>query len=412
MDGLLVAHYAESAKLRGGDPNPSPFERRKAVDWASPNTVRRGREGTSQVAPFRFCIVDHASPPLLSLRLCVSEKASTCQSARAAKRWPMIGCGTNTFTDPDDYRRNVPGLNLALVLTGSDTFRSDVTWVQLDHIRLVRIVESAPRIAFVSLAPAPVFVSFPLHSDPQPVWNGVHLRRGEIILHSGGEHFHQLTIGSARWGLISLSPEQLHRFSRTLTGRNWELPKVARLLRMPPSIAGHFLRLYTQACDLARLRPDLMAHREVARALEQDLIHALVQVLTCGEPHSSSATRQRHAVIMDRFERVLVSQYDRPLPTPALCAAIGVPERTLRMCCAEFVGRSPVSYARLRRLNLVRSALMRSNPATANIATMARNFGFSEPGRFAAAYRSVFGETPSVTLRRSMADDLSSFDPA
>lgn len=324
----------------------------------------------------------------------------------------MIGCGTNTFTDPDDYRANTPGLNIALVLTGSDTFRSDMTWVQMDHIRLVRIIESAPRIAFVSLAPASVFVSFPLHSDPQPVWNGVHLRRGEIILHSGGEHFHQMTIGSARWGLISLAPDQLHKFSRTLTGQELEPPKVARFLRMPPNVAGHFLRLYTQACDLARLRPDLMAHREVARALEQDLIHALVNALTSGEPRSNSTTRQRHAVIMDRFECVLGAQHGRPLPTPELCIAIGVPERTLRMCCAEFVGRSPVSYARLRRLNLVRSALMRSNPATASIATIARNFGFSEPGRFAAAYRLIFGETPSVTLRRSMVDGLSSFDSA
>jgi AraC-like DNA-binding protein len=322
----------------------------------------------------------------------------------------MIGCGTNTFTDPDDYRRNVPGLTIALVLTKSDTFRSNVTWVQLDHIRLVRIVERAPRIAFISLAPAPVFVSFPLHNDPQPVWNGVLLRRGEMILHSRGEHFHQQTLGSARWGLVSLAPDQLHRFSRTLTGEDWEPPKVPRFLRMPPKVSGRFLRLYTQACDLVRSRPDLMAHREVARALEQDLIHALVQVLTSGKPRCRSTTRQRHAAIMDRFERVLESQRGRPLPTSALCAAIGVPERTLRMCCAEFIGRSPLSYARLRRLNLARSQLMQSNLATASIATIARNFGFSEPGRFAAAYRSIFGEAPSATLRRSTVDGLSSFD--
>ena len=324
----------------------------------------------------------------------------------------MIGCGTTTFTDPDDYRRSVPGLNITLVLTGSDTFRSDVTWVRLDRLRLVRIVERAPRIAFLALAPAPIFVSFPLHSDPQPVWNGVHLRRGDIILHSGGEHFHQRTIGTARWGLVSLAPDQLHNFSRTLTGRDLEPPKAARFLRMSPKISGHFLRLYTQTCDLVRSRPDLMAHREVARALEQDLIHALVNVLSSGEPRSSSSSRQRHAEIMDRFECVLESQPGRPLPTPALCAAIGVPERTLRMCCTEFVGQSPLSYARLRRLNLARSQLLRTDIATASIATIARTFGFSEPGRFAAAYRSIFGEAPSATLRRSTVDGLSSFDSA
>jgi len=153
-----------------------------------------------------------------------------------------------------------------------------------------------------------------------------------------------------------------------------------------------------------------MAHREVARALEQDLIHALVTVLTSGKTRGNSSTRQRHAAIMDRFEYILESQHGRPLPTPALCAAIGVPERTLRMCCTEFVGQSPLGYARLQRLNLARSQLMRSDIESASIATTARKFGFSEPGRFAAAYRSIFGEAPSATLRRSQVDGPGSFD--
>jgi AraC-like DNA-binding protein len=325
----------------------------------------------------------------------------------------MIGCGTNTFTDPDDYRRNVQGLNVSLVLTGSDTFRSDVTWVQLNHLRLVRISESASRIAFVSLVPESVFVSFPLHNDPHQVWNGVRMRRGEVVLHGWAEHFHQLTLGCARWGVVSVAPAQLRRFSGSLTGRDLVPPKTDRFLQMPSNIAGRFLRLHTQACDLVRSRPDLMAHREVARALEQDLIHALVDVLAVGEPHGSSAsTRQRHAAIMARFEGVLATPDGPQLSTSALCAAIAVPERTLRMCCTEFVGRSPVSYARLRRLNLVRSALMRSDPSTASIATIAKAYGFSEAGRFAAAYRSVFGEAPSVTLRRSIVDSSRSIDSA
>jgi len=154
-----------------------------------------------------------------------------------------------------------------------------------------------------------------------------------------------------------------------------------------------------------------MAHREVARALEQDLIHALVNVLTIGEPRRGFAMApQRHAEIMARFERILATQDGRQLPTSALCGAIGVPERTLRMCCTEIVGRSPTRYTKLRRLNLVRLMLMRSNPATTSIATIAKSYGFSEPGRFATAYRSIFGETPSATLRRSAVDGLTSID--
>jgi AraC-like DNA-binding protein len=80
--------------------------------------------------------------------------------------------------------------------------------------------------------------------------------------------------------------------------------------------------------------------------------------------------------------------------------ALGVSERTLRACCAEFLGMSPGRYIRLRRLNLVRAALRCADPATTSVGELARRYGFSELGRFAIRYRTIFGETPSATLRR------------
>ena len=61
----------------------------------------------------------------------------------------------------------------------------------------------------------------------------------------------------------------------------------------------------------------------------------------------------------------------------------------------------PGRYLRLSRLNRVRAALRRANPATASVAEVARCFQFSELGRFAAAYRETFGELPSTTLSSS-----------
>jgi transcriptional regulator GlxA family with amidase domain len=39
-----------------------------------------------------------------------------------------------------------------------------------------------------------------------------------------------------------------------------------------------------------------------------------------------------------------------------------------------------------------------------SIARIAKSHGFSEPGRFAGAYRALFGETPSTTLLRNSAE--------
>src|SRR5262249_53812410 len=134
-------------------------------------------------------------------------------------------------------------------------------------------------------------------------------------------------------------------------------------------------------------------------ALEQDLLHALVNCIAAGKASDDGGARQRRAEIMVRLEDVLASCNNRQLSTSELCAAVGVPERTLRACSAEFLGMSPGSYIRLRRLNIVRAALQRTNVASVSIGAIARRYGFNELGRFSAVYRTVFGEAPSATPR-------------
>jgi transcriptional regulator GlxA family with amidase domain len=143
----------------------------------------------------------------------------------------------------------------------------------------------------------------------------------------------------------------------------------------------------------------LIANPEVARAIEQELLHALVNCLTADDADGNLKTRRHHSDIMVRFEDALASHNEPHLNMPALCSAIGVPERTLRLCSTEFLGMSPTRYYLLRRLNMARSALRRADPETASVAEIARNHQFLELGRFAVAYRAVFGEMPSLTLR-------------
>ena len=62
---------------------------------------------------------------------------------------------------------------------------------------------------------------------------------------------------------------------------------------------------------------------------------------------------------MTRFEEILTSYGDAQPSTSQLAQDIDVPEPSLRLFCAEFLGMTPSQYARLRRLNLVRMATAR-----------------------------------------------------
>jgi AraC-like DNA-binding protein len=201
--------------------------------------------------------------------------------------------------------------------------------------------------------------------------------------------------------MASLAPEDFAKYSRALLETEVATPVSLRILRPSPGALGNFLRLHNQACQLAQTKPDRAAHPEIARALEQGLVHALINGVAEDDPQEPAGVWRDHSDVIRRFEQVLADGRDRSLSLPQLCAELGVAERTLRICCSQLLGMSPLRYARLRRLNLVRSALLRANPKASTVAMIAGTYGFSELGRFAAAYRAAFGETPSATLRRA-----------
>jgi AraC-like DNA-binding protein len=95
-----------------------------------------------------------------------------------------------------------------------------------------------------------------------------------------------------------------------------------------------------------------------------------------------------------------VANPDRPIYLAEICAAIGAAERTLRASCEEHLGMGPIRYLTLRRMHQVRRALLHSDPSKATVTRIVTNHGFWELGRFSVAYRMLFGESPSKTLRQ------------
>jgi transcriptional regulator GlxA family with amidase domain len=117
----------------------------------------------------------------------------------------------------------------------------------------------------------------------------------------------------------------------------------------------------------------------------------------------SAAAGDRSAII-ERFEELIATKRGQPLPLAEICEATGVSERTLRIHCRTHLGMSPVHYLWRRRMQLAREALMRADPTQATVTAIATEYGFCELGRFSVEYRELFGESPSVSLRRPPED--------
>jgi hypothetical protein len=73
----------------------------------------------------------------------------------------MAEGGTVTFRDPDGYAAAFGDARVNLTTTGAGDFKAQLTRLKLQHLQTYRCRERLPRIAYISLSSARVFVSFP-----------------------------------------------------------------------------------------------------------------------------------------------------------------------------------------------------------------------------------------------------------
>ncbi|AVH45621.1 AraC family transcriptional regulator [Agrobacterium tumefaciens] len=85
-----------------------------------------------------------------------------------------------------------------------------------------------------------------------------------------------------------------------------------------------------------------------------------------------------------------------------LSAVSGVSSRTLQLGFQNFCGVSPMAFLQNVRLQRAYQDLA-SEPASVSIDEIARRWGFSNPGKFAADIRATYGENPLVIRRRPKA---------
>jgi AraC-like DNA-binding protein len=177
-------------------------------------------------------------------------------------------------------------------------------------------------------------------------------------------------------------------------------PQVTGVVRPRRDLMSRLVKLQKAAADLAAAAPNVLAHPEVANAIEQELVRLMITCLADSQVEDSGRALRLGPTVMRRFEQLLDAHPREPQHITEVCAAIGVTDRMLRIYCQDHLGMSPHQYLLRRRLHLVRRALALSDPAATTVTEIANNYGFGELGRFAVSYRKIYGEPPSATLRR------------
>jgi AraC-like DNA-binding protein len=305
-----------------------------------------------------------------------------------------------TYSEPEQIEAAHVGAKAEFVPTAAGKFSAELVRIRFASLWAGRFSESGPRIRHVRQGPDRVFLKFQALPGPEIVKNGAAVPFGSVIRHARGEEFYERTTGPSEWGLMSLPAAGTCSASIALIGSDIAEQREPQVTMPSPADISTLWRLNAAATALAKDAPHVLAMPGAAEGLEQALIEAMVACLTSGDNRDESWAQQCHGTIMRRFHRVLEDNPERAIYLSEICAAIGASERTLRACCQEHLAMGPKLFLTLRRMHMVRRVLRAASPADTTVTEVAARFGFWHFGRFASSYRSTFGESPSVSLRR------------
>lgn len=154
--------------------------------------------------------------------------------------------------------------------------------------------------------------------------------------------------------------------------------------------------------DCARNSLSMQRSPLLIRQIEQLVVTTLLgehpPVLQSGLNRLRSSILPRH---IKQVENYLHEHIDQPINLALLAAQAQVSVRTLQVAFKEHCGVSPMQYLRQLRLERVRADLLtHGDSLECSVADIAMRWGFAHLGRFSAAYKDRFGETPSQSLQR------------
>ena len=288
---------------------------------------------------------------------------------------------TTVFRDPDEFlvATNIWGYsNYRLINT--TPFRSELSIRNLGAVTCIRTVTTASITHVGGSDGGRTILVLSDNESPPVIRNGIEISANDLFMASSADEYCRRADFPNSYGVISMPAATLAPLF------DGQLPSTCRIRPSAQSLQ-HLRQVHRAA----------MHHAGNAASLQGSLMGAVINCLATAENVVTFQDNTRTRAVL-QFHALLENNQNWLPSLTAICATLGVNERTLRRYCVGHLGMGLHDYIMTHRLNNVRRALASADPEKTKIAEVAARYGFGDHSRFARLYRWKFGEVPSATL--------------
>jgi AraC family ethanolamine operon transcriptional activator len=290
---------------------------------------------------------------------------------------------------------------------GAAPYAARLLGFETDDVRVVAVRERGARSVRFATRPGTLGVGFAWGVGMR--WQGRPSTVPSLVVVGPDTEFENELDGAATVLRLGLAPAAVDRLraddAAAATIRRWGEPGV----RWAPTSAPAEWRLQRAILEAVRLAECAGgAGWKVQRALgcaADDVVVEAVRTLggdgasgdgASGDVVRDGPTSRRRlvAAVLDFLD----AHPDEPVSVATICRALNVRDRTLQRAFRTTLGVRLQAYERERRLRCAHGAIIARGDRE-SITAIAMSFGFWHLGRFAGAYRALYGCTPAETRR-------------
>lgn len=305
-----------------------------------------------------------------------------------------------TFDDFDDFTASVTW-DLELKQLSEGKFRADLIFLGDMDIQLGKTLYN---VQLLQNGSVPDGITFAVHHpDSAPfTWRHIDFPANSIIVFPESREHQGLSQPNHHPFTVTVSETFL-----TAVCEDLGLPELDRfvlkgeVLSCDPKaiheIQTYLVWLCAETGNINRELLDTLINHETKWKIARLLLTALTD--STGIKRRKRQFQQRKRVV-DRVLEYVDADLSAQRSLSELCRVAEVDERTLRNCFYERFSLSPIKFINCHRLNVVRSALKKTDASIASITDIANHNGFWHMGQFAKDYKNLFGELPSKTVKK------------
>ena len=279
-------------------------------------------------------------------------------------------------------------------------FRGNFLHARLGESQLDWGGYNLPLMAMGDLPADKITLACILRSGEEGLLNGIRVADATPVIVTEQSELNYRLGAQTQWMAYQIDRKSLEAIGIELPEHGVFVPRAEAQNRQ--RLQRCVLDVVKQLHDFARDAPANPSPEAVVDPVQTALLSAFCDVLDQGQSAGTGRTGRlaRPQQTVSRARAYLDAHIDQPIRIRQLCSATGTSWKTLERAFLKIYGMPPKQWLNVYRLSVTRRKLASATSEETSVTSVAHRHGIQHLGRFAVAYREMFGESPVTTLKR------------